>query len=239
MDAPSDQLNLLLSLQQIDLAYLQAKKRFDELPQRAQILQIRQKKEQIAAKAQQVLAMREQAEKKIAAIEDEDERLVTKLASLQMSIDQGKGDYRSLEAQTKEMKGQSARRDQLMADLEVANQSLEKVLAVARQVAAASEKLNQQEAAAIESFRKDGVDLQQQMARLEAERGETQAQLDPDLLALFRKTAQANAGVGIGVLSGDRCGVCRQPIQDSRMVELRSQAPLARCPHCKRLLVVL
>ena len=29
MDAPSDQLNLLLSLQQIDLAYLQAKKRFD------------------------------------------------------------------------------------------------------------------------------------------------------------------------------------------------------------------
>lgn len=239
MDAPSEQIKLLLSLQQVDLTYLQTKKRFVELPQRAQILEIRKKKEQIAVKAKQVLEMREQAEKKIAGIVEEDERLAAKIAAIQGAIDEGKGDYRNLEAQTKEMKGQTARREQLMTDLEVANQSLEKVLLVARQVAAASEKLEQQESAAIESFRKDGTALQQQMARLEEERDETEAELEPELLSLFRKTANACAGVGIGVLSGDRCGVCRQPIQDSRMVELRAQAPLARCPHCKRLLVVL
>ncbi|MDO4501849.1 MAG: hypothetical protein Q4D06_01585 [Coriobacteriia bacterium] len=239
MEAPSEQISLLLNLQQVDMTYLQTKKRFEELPQRAQILQIRQKQDEIAKKAQQVLAMREQAEKKIAGIEDEDQRLAEKIASIQKAIDEGTGDYRNLEAATKEMNGQTARREELVAELEVANANLEKVLAVARQVAAASDKLGQQENAAIESFRKEGTDLQQQMARLEAERKEVEALVEPGLLEEFRKTAKACAGVGIGVLSEDRCGICRQPIQESRMVELRSQAPLGRCPHCKRMLVVL
>lgn len=239
MEASSEQIGMLLSLQQVHMTLLQTKKRFDGLPQREQILQIRQKKEQIAAKTEQILAMRVQAEQKIAAIEDQDSELGQKIQSVQKAIDEGEGDFRNLEAQTKEMEALNLQRDGLVTSLEAANAALEKVQSFVEQVTTAAATLDQQEQAAIDSFRKEGTQLQQQMASLEAERKEVEADIDPDLLSVFRKTAAACAGVGIGVLSEDRCGICRQPIRESRMVTLRSQAPLGTCPHCKRLLVVL
>ncbi|MFR8300535.1 MAG: C4-type zinc ribbon domain-containing protein [Gordonibacter urolithinfaciens] len=45
--------------------------------------------------------------------------------------------------------------------------------------------------------------------------------------------------MAVGLLTEGRCGVCRTVIDGGRLIDLKAEAPLGTCPHCKRLLVVM
>ena len=75
MFATPETIDDLLELQQCMLARTQAQRQLDELPQRQEILRLRQKKAQIEAKAQQVEALLQQARQELSRISDDDERM--------------------------------------------------------------------------------------------------------------------------------------------------------------------
>ena len=238
MNVAQDQIQALLELQEVDREALRLQREFEGLPQRQKILDARAKRQQLAEKAEAVKKMHAAAEAKIQSIVDEDERLGVRMAEIQRDIDEAGGDFRNMEARSKELAGQTRRREALVPLLEQAEGELAKVEAVEGQLAAAIKKVDAAEASAIESFRRDGTELQMKMARAKAERDELAATVDADLIGRYGKIAQASGGVAIGVLADGRCGSCRAPIDDVRLVEVRRQAPLAICPHCKRMLVV-
>lgn len=239
MQATTDDLTNLLRMQQIDLDLMKAKKKLEELPQRATILAARQKKRTIEQKRDQLAEMRAQAEAKASKLEAEDAELAEKQRRVQEAIDGSRGDYRNVEAHSKELGGFAKRRNTLEGELTKLGEELAKIEGVQGQVSRALAELEKQEAAAIASFQREGGALQAEIARMSADREGMSAELSPELRDTYHRTAARTGGVAVGLLTEGRCGVCRTVIDGGRLIDLKAEAPLGTCPHCKRLLVVM
>ena len=239
MQATTDDLTNLLRMQQIDLALMKAKKKLEELPQRATILAARQKKRTIEQKRDQVAEMRARAEGMAAKLEAEDAELAEKQRRVQEAIDGSLGNYRNVEAHTKELNGFAKRRNALEVELTRLGEELAKIEGVQSQVSQALAEVDKQEAAAIVSFQREGGALQAEIARMSADREGMSAELSPELRDTYNRTASRTGGVAVGLLTEGRCGVCRTVIDGGRLIDLKAEAPLGTCPHCKRLLVVM
>ncbi|ROT88077.1 zinc ribbon domain-containing protein [Gordonibacter urolithinfaciens] len=239
MQATTDDLTNLLRMQQIDLDLMKAKKKLEELPQRATILAARQKKRTIEQKCDQVAEMRARAEGMAAKLEAEDAELAEKQRRVQEAIDGSLGNYRNVEAHTKELNGFAKRRNALEVELTRLGEELAKIEGVQSQVSQALAEVDKQEAAAIVSFQREGGALQAEIARMSADREGMSAELSPELRDTYNRTASRTGGVAVGLLTEGRCGVCRTVIDGGRLIDLKAEAPLGTCPHCKRLLVVM
>ena len=239
MQATTDDLTNLLRMQQIDLDLMKAKKKLEELPQRATILAARQKKRTIEQKRDQVAEMRARAEGMAAKLEAEDAELAEKQRRVQEAIDGSLGNYRNVEAHTKELNGFAKRRNALEVELTRLGEELAKIEGVQSQVSQALAEVDKQEAAAIVSFQWEGGALQAEIARMSADREGMSAELSPELRDTYNRTASRTGGVAVGLLTEGRCGVCRTVIDGGRLIDLKAEAPLGTCPHCKRLLVVM
>ena len=239
MQATTDDLTNLLRMQQIDLDLMKAKKKLVELPQRATILAARQKKRTIEQKRDQVAEMRARAEGMAAKLEAEDAELAEKQRRVQEAIDGSLGNYRNVEAHTKELNGFAKRRNALEVELTRLGEELAKIEGVQSQVSQALAEVDKQEAAAIVSFQREGGALQAEIARMSADREGMSAELSPELRDTYNRTASRTGGVAVGLLTEGRCGVCRTVIDGGRLIDLKAEAPLGTCPHCKRLLVVM
>ena len=238
MQATTDDLTNLLRMQQIDLDLMKAKKKLEELPQRATILAARQKKRTIEQKRDQLAEMRAQAEAKASKLEAEDAELAEKQRRVQEAIDGSRGDYRNVEAHSKELGGFAKRRNTLEADLTAVGDELAKIEGVQAQVASALESLERQEAEATAAFVKEGGALKDALARIEAERAMLASSLPADLLDAYKKTAARTGGVAVGRLQGSNCGVCRMAIEGGRLIDMKGQGNVAPCPQCGRLLIL-
>ena len=239
MQATTADLTNLLRMQQIDLDLMKAKKKLEELPQRATILAARQKKRTIEQKRDQVAEMRARAEGMAAKLEAEDAELAEKQRRVQEAIDGSLGNYRNVEAHTKELNGFAKRRNALEVELTRLGEELAKIEGVQSQVSQALAEVDKQEAAAIVSFQREGGALQAEIARMSADREGMSAELSPELRDTYNRTASRTGGVAVGLLTEGRCGVCRTVIDGGRLIDLKAEAPLGTCPHCKRLLVVM
>ena len=230
MEATRDDIEGLFELQRIDLEIKRLSKELDELPQRGIIVAARDKKTAIEAKSEQVAELKRATTKKITRIDDEDASLAKKEAGVQAAIDAAHGDFRNVEARTKELAGIVRRRATIAEDRAGVAAELDKISAMEAQISLALEEIGAKEQEAIDSFQKQGGDLKLAIAQVETK-------VSPQLLDVYNRTA-ARSGVAIGVLDGNRCGACRTVIDGGRLIDLRNQAPLGMCPSCKRLLVI-
>ena len=238
MDATREDIEGLFELQRIDLEIMRLTKELDELPQRAIIMAARDKKAEIQAKGEKVAELKRATMKRVTRIDDEDASLAKKEAGVQAAIDAAHGDFRNVEARTKELAGIVRRRGTIAEDRAAIQAELDKIGAMEAQIALAVEEISAKEQQAIDSFQKQGGELKLAIAKLEAARGPVEAKVDDDLARAYDRIVARSGGVAIGVLDDSRCGVCRLPIESGRLIDLRSQAPLGICPACKRLLVI-
>ncbi|WP_165053537.1 MULTISPECIES: zinc ribbon domain-containing protein [unclassified Adlercreutzia] len=238
MEAQHDDIAGLLQIQQIDLDILRLNKQLEELPQRAVIMEARKKREAVGGKRAQVDALKKDAAQRLSRISDEDASLAKKEAGTQAAIEAASGNYRNVEARTKELAGIAKRRAKLADDRAKASDELDKITQLETQVLHALSDIDAAEARAVESFKREGGALKMGVAKLEAERAELAGRMTPAVLRLYEKTAARTGGVAVGMLNGDRCGVCRAAIEGGRLIELKAHAPLGTCPSCKRLLIV-
>ena len=235
MKADTKDLATLLSMQHIDMELIRAKKKLAELPQRAQILEIRKKKQAVEEK---IVAMRKEADLAAARIKDEDERLAGRQRETQEKIEESRGDYRSVEALTKDMGGITKRRETLEEDLAEARGKLAQIEEVQSQITAALEKIVVQENAYVSSFQKEGGGLNAGIAGAEKQRSELAASLPAELLAEYEKIARKSGGIALARLANGSCSVCRATITEGKLLQVQAEAPLSTCPACKRMLVV-
>ena len=170
MHVDTGDLATLLKLQHIDLEILRANKRLEELPQRKAILEARTKRKAVEQKRAQLDALRADVERRLSDVGEEDAALAEKQRRAQAEIDEARGDYRSVEARSKELDGFARRRDELEARLSAIGEELEKVEGVQAQVARMLSDLDAEERAATESFVREGGALKDALFRNEAER---------------------------------------------------------------------
>lgn len=238
MQVAHDDLATLLSIQQLDLDAMRVSKQLSALPQRKAILDARAKRRTIEAKAAQVAEMRATVEGKIAKVSEEDARLAEKQREVQAAIDAAGGDYRDVNARTKELGGHAKRRATLEADLDALGEEMSKIEGVEAQIKDALDALDAKERAATEVFVKEGGALKQQAARFESERDRLAKTLPDEVWEAYEKTAAKTGGVALARLKDGACGACRAPIDHGRIVDMRARGTLGTCPHCGRLLVL-
>ena len=238
MKADTKDLATLLNMQHIDMELIRARKKLAELPQRAQILEIRTKKQAVEEKQAKIAAMKKEADLAVARIKDEGGRLAARQAETQEKIDGSRGDYRSVEALTKDLGGIAKRRTTLEEDLSEANAKLVQISEVQSQITDALEKIVKQENVYVASFQKEGGGLGSGIASAEKKRSELAAALPADLLAEFEKIASRSGGIALARLVNGSCSVCRAAITEGKLLQVQAEAPLSTCPACKRMLVV-
>ena len=238
MNVEAKDIELLLELQEYDLRIMKAKRMRVELPQRNKMAAVKKKQAEFDAKLEQVMELLDKATEALAKVESEDASLADKQKRAQELIDTAGSDFRSVESHSKEMGGFAKRRDLLAQKSEEINGRIQQAEAVKAKIDSGLARLAAEADAIRASFAEEDGKLRAQLAELEEARESITANLDPEALAVYTKTANRTGGVAIGKLNENTCGVCRSVIEGGRLIELRAAAPLGVCPACKRLLVV-
>jgi len=223
MQVEREELAALLTLQTIDLDIMQKTKEFDELPQRDKILKLRTKKEALAGQLAKVSKYKKDAKQRFGRMNDEDASLTKRQASIQAAIEAAHGDFRNVEARSKELAGITRRRESVAQEQEKIRGEIAKLEELEAQIGLAQEEVEAQENQEVEGL---------------AKRQSVAAEVSAEVLSVYDKTSARCGGVAIGQLDGNRCGACRSRIEGGRLIDLKAQAPLGVCPSCKRLLVI-
>lgn len=238
MQATPSDLAALLEVQQIDLSIMQLNKQLDELPQRERILAARTKLEAIRAKLAQAEILRKEVSKKLTRIDDEDASLIKKENGVQAAIEAGGGDFRNVEARTKELEGICRRRATLEESRQTVRAELDKLSGLEDSANKAIDEVSAVEKDQIASFQKEGGDIKARIAEGMRKREALFAQMTPEIAEEYAKTAERLGSVAVGELDGAKCGVCRATIDSGRLIELKAHAPIGVCPNCKRMLII-
>lgn len=238
MQAEFQDLDVLKDIQRVDLLVMQKKKARGELPQRIEVVKVRKKRDEIAPKLDQVVALQTAKEAEVTKIEDEDRGLAERQERAQADIEAAGTDYRSVESHSRDLDGIVKRRVTLEESHTALNAELDKIKAVRSQIEDALALCDQREEQLRDAYREQDDQLVAEIRDLLAKRAELAAQIPADLMKLYDTTAAKTGGVALGKLEESTCGVCRTTLEGGRLIELRSQAPLGRCPSCKRLLII-
>jgi predicted nucleic acid-binding Zn-ribbon protein len=227
----------LLDLTKADLALLRQKKQLEGLPQRAKLLELRTKRAEVQAKAQQVAAMRRESEQAGKALADEEASLKERSAEAQAKIDET-SNYKEVTALSREIEGFARRLEKLEFEALTQMERLDKIATVEAQVQAALEKLAHQDAELLSSYQADGVALQKEQRATQQLREQLAELLAPELLKRYEKTREAKGGVGAAHLEGSHCSACRVDLSEGQKAKLKAGPKIGECPYCHRLLVM-
>lgn len=238
MQAKPEDLEQLLEVQKTDLALLQLQKKLEELPQRALISSLVEKRSKLQEKREQVDDMQVKAQTELKKLETEDMMLADKQQHVQELIENTGSDYRSVESHSREMEGFAKRRETLSDRLEKLAAELSKIEKIEAQFDAALALIDKDEAKARAEYDDESSVIADQTNDLRQLREQQVARVDAELVKLYESTAAKTAGVAIGRLEDNRCGVCRSVIDGGRLIQLKAEAPLGVCPSCRRLLVI-
>lgn len=239
MQVRNEDLAALLQLQHDDLELVRAQKKLDELPQRRQILALREKKKAIEEKQVAVAEMHREADHELTRISDEDKRLLEKLTKVQEKINEAQGDYRAVEAHTKELGGIAKRRNTIEAEMDTLANKISEIDKVQQQVTDALLQVDSKEAESITSFQQEGGALTNQIASLKAQRNSIASAMEPALLTRYEEKLKRLGGVAVARLLNNSCSVCRNSLDEGKLLQVKAEAPLSECPSCKRMLVVV
>lgn len=238
MNATEQDISILRKLQEADRKVLSAKKEFQNLPHREAILEVRTKKDEILKKKVQVQDMLDNEESKLTALVQEDEQLATKQEEITAELAEVQGDYRAVTSKTRELDGVRKRREKVALELSRVEEQVNKINPVMKQIMTALTTMEEKEKQLVESFQKTGGSLRAVIAEGEKVRTELASMVDPALLKVYEQTLERCGGVALADLVNDSCGACRSSFDSSRMSKIRSEAPIATCPSCHRLLIV-
>lgn len=238
MQATHEEIEVLYEVQNRDLEAKKLKHLLDTLPQRSTILEARKKREAISEKSKQIDALLKEAVKKLDRINDEDASLEKKENGVQAAIEAAGNDYRNAEARTKELNGIFKRRGELSASRDKVSAELDRINGLKGQIISALNDLDVTESDAIDSFKAEGGDLNNRIAKAQAEREALLKQLSCEVASFFDKTSANFDTVSIAKLEGSTCSVCRSRIEQGHLIELKKEAPLTTCPSCKRILII-
>ena len=239
MQATQEQIAALLKIQGIDLECSRLTKQLDGLPQKKAILDVRHKKAAVAEKRRTIVGMKKDAETQLAHAQGEDANLERKSATAQNLIDAAAGDFRSINAHSKELSGYVKRRETLAGEIADLTNKLAQMEKLAGEIDSIEAVLAKKEEALIAEYREQGGKLLAQINQFKPERERMVSLVaDAKLIGTYERIAKAKGGVALAHLDENGCSVCRTTFDHSRVLGLRAEAPLSMCPSCGRLMVV-
>ncbi len=238
MQATKEQISALESLQNLDRKRIRAQLDLTKLPQPAAIEEISQRKAAVADKYNQIKELLDQVELKLQRYAEEDDDLAGRQREKQTDISQAGGDYRSIKSLTRDLEGIAKRRETLEFEMGKLDKRITEIKTVFTQAANALEALNSKEGTLRQAYEQQRSALEQTALAANQQRPQFTAVLSPELFDVYEEALARCGGIGVSRLDGDRCGACRSTIEPNRLLQVEREAPISRCPHCRRLLII-
>ncbi len=238
MQATAQQIETLEQLVEIDMGLLALKRKLDALPQREQIQTLREKRALLSQKKRSLMPLHEKAAFEVNRLTDEVKLLTARIEGLQQKVDDAQGDFRSVSSLTKELDGAAKRKEAVEVSLKEAVAKLSEADSLLKRVNAGSEDMRSQEASLLGQINEQAAGIKAEADEAAAKRTALMAVLDADQRKEYVRACKECGGVAVAHLNGSSCSACRNSLDQNRLLQIRHEAPLSVCPHCKRLLVV-
>ena len=238
MQASAEHIELLEKLQEVDRVRIMAQDELAKLPHREQVEEGRRKRAEIKARADSLAQILSEVSGERQRLRDEYERLGAKLDETQEKINQTSGDYRGVAQLTRDLDGIRKRRETIEFETGKADARIAEVRKVKDQADQALEALASREEALAADYHEKSEALAARARAATQARTLLVAKLPDDIAQRYEEAAKRCKGIGLARLRGTTCQACRSAIDPARLISVRAEAPLSRCPSCGRLLVV-
>ncbi|MDR1184233.1 MAG: hypothetical protein LBK67_05505 [Coriobacteriales bacterium] len=228
---------ILLELTAADHTLLRLKKQLEELPQRTKLIELRTKKAEVEAKAEQIARIRKECEQAIKLLQDEETMLREKTAVAQAQIDKT-SNYKEVAALTREVEGFARRTEKIEFDELKQLERSDKISQVEKQVSSALAKLVKQDEELLTSYQAQAGAFKKEALAAQQLREKLAKELSPDLLKRYEKAREAKGGLGSAHIEGTHCSGCRVEFTEGQLAKFKGGKDINECPYCHRLLVV-
>lgn len=238
MKATEEQLALLLSMQDADRRRFSAKLEKERVPGLDKISAIRAKITEIQSTYQKLSALLSQTKQSVIRYTEEDSELRQKATHTDRKIQEAKGDYRAVASLTRDLEGIHKRREVLeekLLELEGTCDEISRMIAKAQD---ALSKYIEQENALSDAYNAKLREIDAQIDEAMRERNDLSQRLPVEIADAYDQAVRECGGIGISVLTQERCSACRNTFDHNRLLKVQKEAPLSKCPFCKRLLIV-
>ncbi|HEY3318225.1 MAG TPA: hypothetical protein VGK50_07370 [Coriobacteriia bacterium] len=234
-----DQSDLITKLQDLDLELLRARKRLDEMPEKAAILTMRRKVAELEAIRSRAQQAHDAVDGAVRKREDETVLLDQKMQAEQEKLMSGEvTNPKEVANISRELDSLRRQKEKLESDTLAEMEKREKAAEQVAKVDAAIAEGKRRESVLVKDFQGKGGTLTSDIGRIEAERAAIAAALEPALLGQYEHLRETKHGIGLGVLHDATCSACRVELPSNKLEGLRGGPPIGVCPACHRLLVV-
>jgi uncharacterized protein len=234
-----DQSVLITKLQDLDLELLRARKRLDEMPEKAAILAMRRKVAELEALRSRARQAQDAEDAGIRKLEDETVTLEQKMEAEQGKLMSGEvTNPKEVANLSRELDALRKQKEKLESETLVEMEVREKAAEQVAKIEATITEGKRREGVLVKDFQEKGGVLTADVARLEKERAAVAAAIDPTLRAQYERLRETKHGIGLGVLHDATCSACRVELPSTKVEALRSGPAVGICPACHRLIVV-
>ncbi len=235
----TEQLDLLLALQDTDSRIRRLEHQRDDLPEQQQldaaevrVAELVGEHDEVHLELDRAAAQQRQLEREIEVLV---ERRDAERARLYDGTVTNERELRSVEAEISSVERRISEHEDTLLEvleqvegLETRQADLDAALTAARD-----------QVAELTSARDEAAKgILAELAEAAVERDRQAGELDPELLERYRTAAQRAGGVGVGRLENNTCSACRIGLSMADVGELLAGPPLTTCPECRRLLVI-
>lgn len=230
---------IIIALQDNDLAKVRADKRLEGLPEKMAILECRKKQRDVSALRDKATALAGEVERAVARAEDETAGLVEKMAAEQAKMTSGEvTNHKELQMLSREIDSLRRKKEKLEMETVSLLEKAEKAKKQAASIDAATAKLVEQEAQLVEEFKRAGGEVLAQIESLRVQRETLTSGLPAELLERYERVRAGKSGIGVGILEDRTCTACGLEIPADKAQALKEGEDIGECPMCKRIIVV-
>lgn len=238
MEATEEMLAILLSMQDADRRRFTAMLEKKQVPGLDKISEIRSKITEIQSTYQKLSNLLSQTKQSIIRFTEEDSDLRLKAAQTERKIQEAKGDYRAVSSLTRDLEGIHKRRETLEEKLLELEGTCDEIQGMITKAQDALTKNLGQEKALSDAYQAKLHDIDEQIDAAMRERNDLSQRLPVEIADAYDQAVRECGGIGISVLSQEKCSACRNTFDHNRLLKVQRESPLSKCPYCKRLLIV-
>ncbi|MCL2526481.1 MAG: hypothetical protein FWE46_05500 [Coriobacteriia bacterium] len=227
----------LLELQDVDLKLAQLNAKAESAPQKKVIAATQSKITEGQRRLSIIEAARSDLEGKISELEAEVDEFAARMKETQSSM-QKSTNHREIENLSKELekllKQKEKRENEGMKLMEKRSEFGLAQIDTADKVQQLQIALDSE----MQSYKKYFGQLKKEHSELQAQRSGLVADLSAQTLQDYESIRAQKNGIGVALYSEGKCMGCQVLVPAAQRVDIESSNGLARCPSCKRLLVV-
>ena len=197
-------------------------------------MECRAKRRELKAKQDQVVGLADEVAEKIARFEEEETKLLAKLAELQATLDHTT-DHRVVAKVTRDMEGLVKREQTINEETDALLERQIKIDNLAAQLADMLAKLDHKEHHLTEDFKEKGGEAKARVDALQAQIERLVGDLPAALQSRYAKVKAEKGGRGAAFLEGSHCSACHVELQTGALAKLKAGEAVTECPSCRRI----